>query len=211
MNNSNTNIQERLQVLHDYIQRTIDALNDLGSSTRQVMHGLGATPRTDVNANVGVGLSHSSLPIQGQTPFGWAPYGVQNQFGTPMMFPMGTIGLNHTGVPSYSVVQTPYGLMQIPSQSFLQPHSATVGGLNHSTFVPGQGWVLQGQVGVPVVSPQYVPQQLGLGYQGWQGGLNHTSFSPMTSFINTPFSTPMHTVGQFGQINRVPVFGNSVG
>jgi len=186
-NNVNSNIQERLQVLNDYIQRTIDALNDLSSGARQVLQGLGVPGiRTDNAQTIG-GLGHTGFPINA--------YGAQVPYG-------------------YVPVSNGYGVMQVPTFNWSNAWNNGQSALNHSTYVPGQGWVNVPNHGVPF-GGFAVPQQFGA-YSQQQGqtipygvapfahpmnGLNHSSlvqgqltFVPGQGWVNVPsyaYANPM--------------------
>ncbi len=189
----NRNIDERLQILNDYIQRTIDALN----VTRQVAAQTLGSPLMQQ------GLSHT--PYMGwqqgwqqpqfvQTPQGLLPV---NPYFSPVQ-PMGQIGsqfgygLQHSGfVPNFG-----YGVQQHPFVPNVVPNIIPQSGygvpgfgygLQHSTFVPQwsnvtpwtnvpMGFVpygVQQQFGQQV-SPQVQNRDLGLSSQNPQMNLGQT-------------------------------------
>lgn len=184
-------IQERLQVLHDYIQRTIDALNDLSSSTRQVVQGLGVqAPRVDAIPTAGLSHTGINTPWQ-QTQVGYVqtPWGLQQvtlgvnpllnqQAFAPTAVPSWNqvSGLQHTNHQNvgfqpqmlgqntmFQFVQTPFGLMQVPVAANPWMHNT---GLQHSGVLP-QVW---GQIPV---------QAYGLNANVMNplvGGLQHSTF-----------------------------------
>jgi len=149
MQNRTNTIEERLQIINDYIQRTMDALN----ATRQVVQGLSSSTST-VNQQSFVpnttGISHSSF--LGLPQFVQTPYGI--------------VAVNAQTLPQ---------LQQLQQLQQLSPFNYGMNyGLHHSQFVPQfQAWPMNvSQFGIPQVLPQ-----MGLNY-GWQNGLNHTQFVP---------------------------------
>lgn len=188
MQNRNNTIEERLQIINDYIQRTMDALN----ATRQVVQGLSNTT-TNYSQNVVPqnvpGLNHSSF------------------------VPQNVAGVNNF-VPQF--VQTPYGIVAINAQVPQVPQVPQVQlgyGFQHSSFVPQlQGWGMNvvpqvvNQLGIPqVVNQLGVPQVGVVGNYGWPTGLNHTQFvqGPVS-----PWGVPM--VQQW-PINQAVGFNQQLG
>ena len=109
MQNRNNTIEERLQIINDYIQRTMDALN----ATRQVVQSLSSqnttSQQTFVPTNVPGSITHSTF----------APQLVQT--------PYGIVALN------------PQAQQQIPQLSQLPGQFAPVGfgfGLHHASWLP---------------------------------------------------------------------------
>lgn len=155
MQNRNQTIEERLQIINDYIQRTMDALN----ATRQVVQGLSNSVNVQqqnvVPQQTVSGLTHSSfVPQFVQTPYGVVAINAQ----VPQQ--------QFTQVQQYPQMQ------QVPVQVVGYNYGWPTG-LNHTAFV--QGPVSQvspvAPWGVPVVQmqpqvqqqvqqqqPQFVPQ-----------------------------------------------------
>jgi len=177
MQNRNNTIEERLQIINDYIQRTMDALN----ATRQVVQGLSSSASIQGGVVSQVpGISHSSF------------YGVPQFVQTPY----GLVAVNSQQVAN---------LQQLPSLSPF--NYGVNYGLHHSQFVPQfQTWPMNvNQLGIPQVVPQVVPQ-VGMNY-GWQNGLNHTQFVPQVqgSFPMPIQQWPVqNTVGSWGVNQVVP-------
>jgi len=166
----NRNIEERLQILNDYIQRTIDALN----ATRQV-----AVQTLSPQLAQQGGLSHTPWnnwmqPQFVQTPQGLVPVNPYFTQGQPMqqIAPNYGYGLQHSGfVPGFVpnvqglqgvvpnlIPQVPYGLHQ-HQQQFVPNFGF---GLQHSPMVP-QWPNVTPWTNVPVGFVQYgVPQHLGV-------------------------------------------------
>ncbi len=102
MQNRGNTLEERLQIINDYIQRTIDALQ----ATRQVVHGLSSSSSFNPMMS---GLNHSGFSPMVPTPYGFV---TNPSFGMPQNFaqspympnPYGYgYGLSHTGfVPQMS-------------------------------------------------------------------------------------------------------------
>jgi hypothetical protein len=171
MQNRNNNIEERLQIINDYIQRTMDALN----ATRQVVQGLSASAGYPSFVSPSVsGLAHTSfVPQFIQTPFGVVAVNsplsaaqipqVAGQFA-----PFGYgYGLQHTGF--------------VPQ---IQAWPMNVSSLGVSPFGVSS-------LGVPSVG---IPQ-VGVNYNyGWPTGLNHSSFVPQHM---APWGVPMSVASQW--------------
>jgi len=163
MNNRNNTIEERLQIINDYIQRTMDALN----ATRQVVQGLSSTTTNYqqqgfVPPQVG-GISHSSfVPQLVQTPYGIVAINAQvPQFQGQLPVNYG-FGLQHTSfVPQVQGWPMNVGLPQIGLQQLGLPQVGMNygfgwnNGLQHTSFVPNtiSPW------NVPVVA-QWPMQQM---------------------------------------------------
>jgi hypothetical protein len=179
MQNRN-NIDERLQILNDYIQRTIDPLN----ATRQVAAGLSNTTigYQTIGSNV-PGLSHSSVVGYGvpqfvQTPQGWVQvssgFSPVSQLGVPQWNNVGygvSYGLNHAQfMPQMQVASWP---MTYGQNAFSQvsPFGYNVApSLNHAQFVQSP------VVGMPMTFAQWPVNVAPL---GTQVGFNHSSSIPM--------------------------------
>lgn len=183
MQNRNSNIDERLQILNDYIQRTIDALN----VTRQVAQGLssgiagqqqvGVAPQQAIG-----GLSHASYVTYGvpqlvQTPQGFVA--VVPQFAVIPQQPFAhSYGLNHA-----SFIQAPVaagwqvGYPQVGLQQLGGLNYGWTGGLNHATFMPATQFA-----GAWPMSISQWP--IGFGVGASQMGLPHTAAQPMQSGLN---------------------------
>jgi hypothetical protein len=143
MQNRN-NIDERLQILNDYIQRTIDALN----VTRQVAQNLTSSYQQNLQP-VFTGISHShlgyGLPQLAQqfvqTPYGLMPINVQNGFN---------YGLNHAAfvpqhlaqqiAPQWQANYVPFGVPQVAwTHNVAQwPQTVQPFGFNHSPYAAQQ-------------------------------------------------------------------------
>lgn len=181
MQNRNNNIEERLQIINDYIQRTMDALN----ATRQVVQGLSASANYPFVGSAVSGLAHTSfVPQFIQTPFGVVAVNspiaaaqipqVAAPFA-PYSYPFG-YGLNHTGfVPQISAWP-----MNVSS---LGMSSLGVSPLGVSSL--GVSPLGVSQVGIPPVGVNY--------NYGWPTGLNH---SPFVSQV-APWSVPMPFAAQW--------------
>jgi hypothetical protein len=148
-------VQEKLQVLNDYIQRTIDVLNELSTNTRQVAMTLGVGNVQGRAPFVGVpgGLGHSTF---GQVPFyGQQVLGQQLPLTQiPQVPQVPGYGLVPQIVPQqYGLMHTPFGVMPINAQQVWpqvnpfwsqqigvpQMQQIPVGGLNQATNIPVQG------------------------------------------------------------------------
>jgi hypothetical protein len=173
----NRNIDERLQILNDYIQRTIDALN----VTRQVATQTLGSPMMQM------GLSHTPYmgwqqswqqPQYVQTPQGLVPV---NPYFSPVQ-PMGQIGsqfgygLQHSGfVPNFG-----YGVQQHPFVPGVVPNVIPQVGYGVSSVTPWTnvpvGFVPYGvqQHFGQQVSPQVQNRDLGLSSQASQVNLGQT-------------------------------------
>jgi hypothetical protein len=196
MQNRNNTIEERLQILNDYIQRTIDALN----MTRQVAQGLTSTnyqPSVSPTTFPG-GLSHTQF-----VPFG--VQGVQQFVQTPHgLVPVSSLNAQISGVP-----QIGYGM-----------NYGWNYGLNHAQFVPAQ--IAQWPMSYNQIGLSQLGQIPNLGY-GWNTGLNHSQFLPaqLAGFpmqqwpVNVPQQqfvpqfgvsqfVPQHNVSQLGVNQIVP-------
>lgn len=186
MQNRNNTIEERLQIINDYIQRTMDALN----ATRQVVQGLSTTTNLQnlVPTNVS-GISHSTfVPQLVQTPYGVVAISPQTQIPqvqgqlAPLGFGLG-YGLNHASwlpqVPAWGMNQLglhqqlglpQVGLPQVGMVNNLGWHN----GLNHTQFVPSQvsPW------GVPMtIAPQWpINQQVSVDPRFVQVGVPTQTF-----------------------------------
>lgn len=127
---NDVNVQQKLQVLNDYIQRTIDTLQELSNNTRVLSQNLGVNNNV-VGQNVVQtgGYSHSSV--------------------------------NNVVPQVVGVLQTPYGVFQVPVSFVPVVVDQTQVGLSHSAVVP--------QVGVQGVVQGVVPQVGVQGVQGVQG------------------------------------------
>ena len=175
MQNRN-NIEERLQIINDYIQRTMDALN----ATRQVVQGLSASAGYPSFVSP-TGLAHTSfVPQFIQTPFGVVAVNsplsaaqipqVAGQFA-----PFG-YGLQHTGfvpqIQAWPMNMSSLGVSPLGVSSLGVP----------SLGVPS--------LGVPSVG---IPQ-VGVNYNyGWPTGLNHSPFVSQVS----PWGVPMTVAAQW--------------
>lgn len=186
MQNRNNTIEERLQIINDYIQRTMDALN----ATRQVVQGLSASTQQQQNfvpPTVSGGITHSTfVPQLVQTPYG-------------------IVAIN---------AQVPQQVPQVQQQFAPVGYGVNYGyGLQHTNFVPQlQGWPVNvGQMGVQQLGVQQlgVPQlgvpQVGMNV-GWQTGLNHT---PFVQTQVTPWGVPV--VAQQWPVNQNVGFNPQVG
>jgi hypothetical protein len=190
MQNRNNTIEERLQIINDYIQRTMDALN----ATRQVVQGLSSTNVQQGFVNQTPGISHSSFvgaPQFVQTP--WGVVAVNQQQLSPFNYGVG-YGFNH----SQLVPQTwPMNVSQLGVQQVLPQlgyNYGWQGGLGHTQFVPSQ-----------FVPQQLVPQQI-MPQQIWNNGLSHTQFVPQ---VQGAFGIPIlqwplqNTIGTWGVNHQV--------
>jgi hypothetical protein len=217
MQTRNPNIDERLQLLNDYIQRTIDALH----MTRQVAQGL-TTPGYPIG--IPVGLNHSSFvnyPQFVQTPQGMVPvntFGVPQFQGVPQIpfTQSGNVGFPISGIPGVGgLSHSPYSSSPFGSQMPFSPMSVygypqvlpqltgfnygITGGLSHTGMVP------------QFVSPWQIPisqWQNGLSQYGIPGiqqisGLSHGSF--VQNPFGIPVSMPQWPVNMFGY--GIPQFG----
>lgn len=173
MQNRNNTIEERLQIINDYIQRTMDALN----ATRQVVQGLSTSTNVDPRFVPSTGISHSSflgIPQQFvQTPYGLVAVDARqlSQF-SPYNYGF-NYGLHHSQlVPQFQgwpMNVSQYGIPQVLPQLGLNYGWQT--GLNHTQFLPQvqgawqmpiQQWPIQntiGTLGLNQVVPQTVPGQ----------------------------------------------------
>jgi hypothetical protein len=172
MQNRNNTIEERLQIINDYIQRTMDALN----ATRQVVQGLSSSTQSFQQNFVPVtpGISHSSFvaaPQFVQTPYGLVAV---NQVSNLSPFNYGaSFGLHHSAMaPQLQTWPVNYGQIGYPQ---LGLNYGWNNGLSHTQFVPQTyGWntgLGHAQFG----HAQFVPQTY-----GWNTGLSHTQFVPQT-------------------------------
>lgn len=191
----NRNIEERLQILNDYIQRTIDALN----ATRQVAaQTLGSTQfGTPGLSHTGYGWTQGwqqgwQQPQQFvQTPQGLVPVSV-NPYFSPVH------GLQHSGfvpgfvpnvIPSNLVPNVGYGVQGLHHhQQQMIPNYGYGYGLQHSTLVP-QFQNVSPWTNVPMsFVPMGVPQHIG--YNQMSG------FVPQQNRDLGVGQTPMNVVGQ---------------
>jgi hypothetical protein len=180
MQNRNPNIDERLQILNDYIQRTIDALN----MTRQVAQGLSSSYQTTgVGVQSPVGLSHTGIvPQFVQTPYGLVAINqLQPQLGVPQ-----TLGMNY-GI-GYGLSHSHLVLQQLVSQQLvpqqISPQFSTLG-----TQMAPMGFGFP-QVGLPQVS--------GFNY-GMSGNLNHSAFVPQWPVSVSQWPVSVGQPVNFGQ------------
>jgi hypothetical protein len=175
MQNRNNTIEERLQIINDYIQRTMDALN----ATRQVVQGLSAT-----SSNVQQGFVPQTVPGISHSSF----YGVPQLVQTPY----GLVAVNSQFANNVQQQLSPfnYGVNY---------------GLQHSHFVPQfQTWPMNvQQLGIPQVLPQLgygwnqglshtqfgIPQVMPQLNYGWNNGLSHTQFVPVSQIQQWPMQS----------------------
>jgi hypothetical protein len=163
MQNRTNSIEERLQIINDYIQRTMDALN----ATRQVVQGISASTNYQQGFVSSVpnvsGFAHSTLvPQLVQTPYGIVAvdprtlgYGLHHaSFVSPLsQLPVSNFGSSfgtNFGVSQFQVPQIPsWGMLP---QLGVNYNYGWANGLSHSPFVSSQvnAW------GVPVtIAPQW--------------------------------------------------------
>jgi hypothetical protein len=160
MQNRNNTIEERLQIINDYIQRTMDALN----ATRQVVQGLStSTNVVDQRFVPSTGISHSSfygIPQQFvQTPYGLVAVDAR-QFSSFSPYNYGlNYGLHHSQfVPQFQTWPMNVSQYGIP-QVLPQLNYGWQTGLNHTAFLPQ----VQGAWQMPI---QQLPIQNTLGTFG---------------------------------------------
>jgi len=185
MQNRNNTIEERLQILNDYIQRTIDALN----MTRQVAQGL-------TSPNFQTSVSPTTFPV-GLNHTQFVPYGVQGV----QQFVQTPNGL----VPVSALNSQIAGLSQIAGvpQLGLGMNYGWNYGLNHAQFVPSQiaaQWPMINQLGYNQLGLSQLGQIPSLNY-GWNQGLSHSNFVP------TQFAVQQQWPMNIAQQQFVPQFG----
>lgn len=167
MQNRTNSIEERLQIINDYIQRTMDALN----ATRQVVQGISASTNYQggfVSSVPNVsGFAHSPLvPQYVQTPYGLVAvdprtlgYGLHHASLVSQLqqLPVQQFGVSQFQVPQFQQFQG-WGMLPQLNYNYGWPN-----GLNHSPFVSPQvnAW------GLPVtmagqwpINQQIVPQNV---------------------------------------------------
>jgi hypothetical protein len=156
MQNRNNTIEERLQIINDYIQRTMDALN----ATRQVVQGLSSSTNLQQGFVPTTGISHTSfVPQFVQTPYGLVAVNTQQlpQF-SPFNYGI-NYGLHHSNlVPQLQGWPMNVSQFGIP-QMLPQLNYGWQTGLSHTQFIPQ----VQGAFGMPI---QQWPIQNTLGTWG---------------------------------------------
>ena len=122
---------QRLQLLNDRINQTIDALNQV----RLSVHGLQSTPTPtmgQIPGTYGFGLSHSS----GFVPSGLAPFGL-SPAGIPTPVGIGAVGYG----PQISGAPQTMGSAYVPGvQPFVMQNPWGASGLSHSETMHRSPW-----------------------------------------------------------------------